>query len=79
MTIEEEIRAIQEEMDKTQKNKATEHHMGRLKAKMARLKDDLIKKAISSKGGSRGLQRQEERRRYRDARGVSVGGQIYSY
>jgi small GTP-binding protein len=51
MTIEEEIRAIQEEMDKTQKNKATEHHMGRLKAKMARLKDDMIKKAIASKGG----------------------------
>ena len=54
MTIEEEIRSIQEEMDKTQKNKATEHHMGRLKAKMARLKDELIKKAISSKGGSEG-------------------------
>ena len=51
MTIEEEIRAIQEEMDKTQKNKATEHHMGRLKAKMARLKDDLIKRAIVSKSG----------------------------
>src|SRR5512135_623319 len=51
MTIEEEIRAIQEEMDKTQKNKATEHHLGRLKAKMARLKDDLIKRAIASKGG----------------------------
>lgn len=51
MTLEEEIRAIQEEMDKTQKNKATEHHLGRLKAKMARLKDDLIKHAISSKGG----------------------------
>ncbi|HTY91834.1 MAG TPA: GTP-binding protein [Methanocella sp.] len=54
MTLEEEIRAIQEEMDKTQKNKATEHHLGRLKAKMARLKDDLIKKAISSKGGTEG-------------------------
>ncbi|BAI60331.1 GTP-binding protein [Methanocella paludicola SANAE] len=51
MTLEEEIRAIQEEMDKTQKNKATEHHMGRLKAKMARLKDELIKKAIASRGG----------------------------
>jgi small GTP-binding protein len=54
MTLEEEIRTIQEEMDKTQKNKATEHHMGRLKAKMARLKDELIKKAISSKGGTEG-------------------------
>ena len=54
MTLEEEIRAIQEEMDKTQKNKATEHHLGRLKAKMARLKDDLIKRAISSRGGVEG-------------------------
>jgi hypothetical protein len=54
MTIEEEIRAIQEEIDKTQKNKATEHHLGRLKAKMARLKDDLIKKAMSKGGGDGG-------------------------
>jgi small GTP-binding protein len=54
MTIEEEIRAIQEEMDRTQKNKATEHHLGRLKAKMARLKDELIKRAIASKGGGEG-------------------------
>ena len=54
MTLEEEIKSIQEEMDKTQKNKATEHHLGRLKAKMARLKDELIKRAISSKGGAEG-------------------------
>ncbi|WP_424358552.1 OBG GTPase family GTP-binding protein [Methanocella sp. MCL-LM] len=51
MTIEEEIKAIQDEIDKTQKNKATEHHIGRLKAKMARLKDDLIKQAMSKGGG----------------------------
>jgi small GTP-binding protein len=54
MTIEEEVRTIQEEIDKTQKNKATEHHLGRLKAKMARLKDDLIKQAMSKGGGSGG-------------------------
>jgi uncharacterized protein len=54
MTIEEEVRAIQEEIDKTQKNKATEHHLGRLKAKMARLKDDLIKQAISKGAGAGG-------------------------
>jgi hypothetical protein len=51
MTIEEEIKAIQDEIDKTQKNKATEHHVGRLKAKIARLKDDLIKQAMSKGGG----------------------------
>jgi hypothetical protein len=51
MTIEEEVRAIQEEIDKTQKNKATEHHLGRLKAKMARLKDEMIKQAMAKGGG----------------------------
>jgi small GTP-binding protein len=54
MTIEEEVRAIQEEIDKTQKNKATEHHLGRLKAKMARLKDELIKQAMAKGGGAGG-------------------------
>ncbi len=54
MTIEEEVRTIQEEIDKTQKNKATEHHLGRLKAKMARLKDELIKQAMSKGGGAGG-------------------------
>jgi len=54
MTIEEEVRSIQEEIDKTQKNKATEHHLGRLKAKMARLKDELIKQAMSKGGGAGG-------------------------
>ncbi len=54
MTIEEEIRSIQEEIDKTQKNKATEHHLGRLKAKMARLKDELIKQAMAKGGGAGG-------------------------
>ena len=37
-TIDEQIAAIQAEIDKTQKNKATEHHLGRLKAKIAALK-----------------------------------------
>ena len=34
-TIEEQIADIQAEIDKTQKNKATEHHLGKLKAKIA--------------------------------------------
>ena len=41
MGIPEKIKSIQDEIDKTQINKATEHHVGLLKAKIARLKREL--------------------------------------
>jgi small GTP-binding protein len=37
-TIEEQIKALEEEIFNTQKNKATEHHLGKIKAKIAKLK-----------------------------------------
>jgi ribosome-interacting GTPase 1 len=40
-------------MERTQKNKATSHHLGLLKAKLAKLKNELIE-ASSKKGGSTG-------------------------
>jgi small GTP-binding protein len=53
MSLDEEIKDIEDEIRKTPYNKATSHHIGRLKAKLARLKEDIQKRA-SSKGGGDG-------------------------
>ena len=52
MGIEEEIDAIQEEIASTPYNKATEAHIGRLKAKLAEKKEDL--ESRGSAGGGQG-------------------------
>jgi uncharacterized protein len=51
-TIEEQIKALEEEIFNTQKNKATEHHIGKLKAKIAKLKAQQELQKI--KGGGQG-------------------------
>ncbi len=51
VNYEEDIRALQEEISKTQYNKATQHHIGLVKAKIARLRE---KAAARSKGGKKG-------------------------
>lgn len=54
MKVEEEIKAIEDEIRETKYNKATQQHVGRLKAKLARLKDELIKKRTAKGGGGGG-------------------------
>ena len=49
MGLPEKIKQIEEEMKKTQINKHTEHHIGLLKAKLARLRAEL--ESSTSKGG----------------------------
>ena len=50
MGLPEKIKQIEEEMKKTQINKKTEHHIGLLKAKLARLHEEL-ESSTSKSGG----------------------------
>lgn len=50
MGILEKIKEIEEEINRTQKNKATEFHLGQLKARLAKLRTQLLEP--TSKGGS---------------------------
>ncbi|WP_019177587.1 OBG GTPase family GTP-binding protein [Methanomassiliicoccus luminyensis] len=54
LTIDEQIKAIEDEILKTQKNKKTEGHIGLLKAKIARLKMEQEKRRAASGGGGQG-------------------------
>ena len=67
MTTEQQIKDIEDEIGRTQYNKATEHHIGLLKAKMAKLKE----KAAGAKksGGGKGFAVKKEG----DATVVMVG------
>eukprot|EP01071_Lankesteria_metandrocarpae_P005197 Lankesteria_metandrocarpae@DN3902_c0_g1_i1.p1 len=51
MGIVEKIREIEAEMARTQKNKATEYHLGLLKAKLAKLRAQLLEPTSKSGGG----------------------------
>ena len=51
MGIEEKIKDIEEEIQKTPYNKATSHHIGKLKAKLSKLKEESLQR---SSGGTKG-------------------------
>ena len=57
-TIQEQIQALLDEIHKTQKNKATNAHIGKLKAKIAQLKLKQEKAAASARsaGPSKGFE-----------------------
>ncbi|KAG6837535.1 hypothetical protein H0H93_007716 [Arthromyces matolae] len=55
MTTVQKIKEIEDEMAKTQKNKATSYHLGQLKAKLAKLRRELISPSGGGGGGGGGL------------------------
>ncbi len=53
-SVEEEIRELEDELKNTPYNKATSKHIGRLKAKLAKIRDEAVARAIASSGGGEG-------------------------
>ncbi|MDR3291357.1 MAG: GTP-binding protein [Methanobrevibacter sp.] len=51
MDVDDKIRKIEEEIHKTPYNKATSHHIGKLKAKISKLKEDAIARGSSNTKG----------------------------
>jgi hypothetical protein len=69
MGLLEKIKDIELEISRTQKNKATEHHLGLLKAKLAKFRAQLLEPPKSSKGAGEGF----DVARYGDGRVAMIG------
>jgi len=59
MGVVEKIKEIEAEMAKTQKNKATEYHLGQLKAKLAKLRTELLEPTSKAGGEGAGFEVQK--------------------
>ncbi|MDD2473596.1 MAG: 50S ribosome-binding GTPase, partial [Methanoculleus sp.] len=53
-SVDEQIRELEDELKKTPYNKATSKHIGRLKAKIAKIRDEAVARAMASAGGGEG-------------------------
>lgn len=53
--LEDQIQELETELERTPYNKATSKHIGRLKAKIAKLKDEAVTRAMKSSGGGEGF------------------------
>lgn len=54
MSVVQKIKDIEDELARTQKNKATMHHIGILKAKLSKLRKELLEPPKGSGGGPGG-------------------------
>ncbi len=54
VSLEEQIKSIEDEIQRTPYNKATQHHLGKLKARLARLREEAETRRLKSGGGGRG-------------------------
>lgn len=71
MGLTEKIKEIEEEMARTQKNKATEYHLGLLKAKLAKYRSQIIEGEKKASAGGKGEGFDVER--HGDARIAMIG------
>lgn len=75
MGLLERIKEIEDEMARTQKNKATEHHFGLLKARLAKLRTQMIEGTSGKGGKGEGFEVQKSG----DARVCIIGYGFYFY
>jgi len=73
MSREDKIKELEEELSTTKYNKRTQHHVGLVKAKIAKLRDKKKRE-----GKKRGLCTEENRRCHSCPGGLSVSRQVNS-